>query len=52
MDEDDLEWVGNEKNILLLLRQFDAYVRSKIPNLKQLSHFSGMQNNAFMHREG
>ena len=31
MDEDDLKWVANEKNILLLLKQFHENFRSKTP---------------------
>ena len=52
MDEDDLKWVGNEKNVLLSLKQFHEHVRSKPLVLKKLSHFSEMQNDALMHREG
>ena len=39
VDEDDLKWVGNEKNILLLLQQFDEYVRSKTHNFKEIRSF-------------
>ena len=52
MNEDDLKWVGNEKNVLLSLKQFHEHVCSKPLVLKKLSHFSEMQNDALMHREG
>ena len=41
MDEDDLEWVANEQNILLLFKKFHENFRSK--NGK-LSHSSEIQN--------
>ena len=37
---------------MLLLKQFHEYVRSEPLGLKKLSHFSEMQNDALMHREG
>ena len=52
MDEDDLKWVANEKNILLLLEQFHENVVLKLPDFRTISHFSEMQNDALMHREG
>ena len=52
MDKNDLKWMENEKNILLLLKQFHEKFRSKIPRYRELSHSSEMQNNALMHRGG
>ena len=52
MDEGDFKWVGNEKNVLLLLNQLHEHVRSKPPVLRKLSHFSEMQIDALIHREG
>ena len=33
VNEDDLKWVENEKNVLLLLKQFHENVCSKNPNV-------------------
>ena len=53
VDEDDLKWVGNEKNISLLLKHFHEYFRAKTPSFKDFFHFSKkMENDALMHREG
>ena len=51
LDEDELKWVANEKNILLLLKQFHENVLSKTPRCRKLTHFSG-ENDALMHCEG
>ena len=40
------------KNISLLLKQFYEYCRSKTPRCGKLGHFSVLQNDALMHREG
>ena len=50
MDEDDLKWVANEKKILLFLKQFHGNCGFK--TTRKLGNFSGMQNDALMHREG
>ena len=55
MDEDDFEWAANEKNILSLLNiinDFNENFRFENPYLRQLSHFSEMQSDTLMHREG
>ena len=39
-NEDDLKWVGNEKNIVLSLEQFHGYLPSKTIGLGTLSHSS------------
>ena len=52
MNEDDLKWVKNEKNISLLLKQFRENLLSKTPRCRKLSHYSQIKNDAFMHREG
>ena len=40
MDEDDLKWLANEKNILLLLKQLRENFRSKSQCFMKLSHCS------------
>ena len=52
VDENDLQWVTNEKKILLLLRQFHANCRSETTSCRKLSNFSEMQDDAMRHREG
>ena len=52
MDEDDLKWVANERNISLSLKQFHENVRSKTSRCRELRYSSEMQNYALMHRQG
>ena len=47
--EDDLKWVTNELNILLLLKKFHDIVL--LQNGK-VCHSREMQNDALMHRDG
>ena len=44
----DLKWVTNKKDILLLLEQFNESVLSKP---QEISHSSQIENDALMHRE-
>ena len=43
---------GKLRKILLLLKQFHQNLCSKTPGFQKLGHFSEMQNDALMHREG
>ena len=52
MGENDLKWLGDEKNILLFLKQFQEKIVLKPLGLWKFSHSSEMQNVALMHREG
>ena len=52
VDEDDLKWVKNEKKITSLLKQSHENFRYKTLSCWKLSHFSDMQNDVFMNREG
>ena len=52
VNEDDLQWVTNEKKIVLFLRQFHENCRSKSTSCRKLSIFSEMQDDALRHREG
>ena len=52
MDEDDLMWVLYEKKVLLLLKQLQEKFRSKTPRCIKLRHFSKIEKDALMHREG
>ena len=49
MDENDLKWLPNEIKVWLLLRQFNEYFLSRH---RKLSHFSDMQYDVSMHRQG
>ena len=49
---DYLQWVTNEKKIVLFLRQFHENCRSKTISCRKLGNFSKMQDNALRHREG
>ena len=40
VDEDDLKWVANEKNMLSLSKLFHENFRSKTPRCTKLSHCS------------
>ena len=51
MDEDDLKWVANYKNILLSLKQFHKNVCTKTPMRRKFSHFSEMRYDALMRCE-
>ena len=52
MDEDDLNWVTFVKNIVIIKTVLENYCRSKTIKCKKLGHFSEIQNDALMHREG
>ena len=52
VDEDDLKWLTNEKNVLLFLKRFLKNVRSKTTRCGKLGHSLEMQNDALVHREG
>ena len=52
MDEDDLKWMANEKNILLLLNSSMETLALQPPDFRKLNHSSEMQHDALMHREG
>ena len=52
MDKDELKCVANEKNILLLLSTSIEMLGLKSLCYRKLSHYSEMQNDALMHREG
>ena len=52
VDEDDLKWVANEKNVLLLLKQSHKKIYSKTLRYRKLGNSSEMRNDALMHREG
>ena len=52
MNEDDLQWVTNEKKVVLFLRQFHENCRSEGTSCRRLSIFSEMQDDALRHREG
>ena len=52
VNEDDLKWLENEKNISLLSKQFRENIRFKTPGCGKLGHSSEMQSDALMHREG
>ena len=53
MDEDDLKWVTNEKNIVLFLNSSTKIVALKplVVGNEVILHRS-MQNDALIHREG
>ena len=40
------------KKIIVIIETVSENFRSKSPKYKKLSHFSQMQNDALMHREG
>ena len=51
LDEDDLKWVINEKNIVII-KKFHENFRSKTAvGFNKCSHSSEMQNDALIHRE-
>ena len=52
MDEDDLKWVANEKNMLLLLDSSMISFVLKPLGFRKLSHSKEMRNDALKHREG
>ena len=52
MDEDDLKWVTNGENIVLLLTSSIKEMVLKSLILENLGHFSEMRSDALMHREG
>ena len=47
-----MKYVANEKNILLILNSSKKFFVLKHIGCRKLSHFSAMQNDALMHREG
>ena len=51
MDEDDLKWIENEKNTLLLLKQLHGIFRPESSRCRELKYSSGMQHDAWMHLE-
>ena len=44
VDEDDLTWVAHDKSDIIVIKT--------APRFRKLSHYSDMQNDALMHREG
>ena len=50
--EDDFNRVTLVKNISFLLKQFYENCSPETPRCNKLSHFSVLQNDALMHREG
>ena len=52
VDEDELKCVANENNILLLLNTSIEMLGLKSLGSRKLSHYSEMQNDVLMHREG
>ena len=51
VDENDLEWVTDDKKILLLINSSKNIFVLKPIYCRKLSHFSEMQNGALMHQE-
>ena len=51
MNEDDLKWVTNGKNTVVIINQFLKKRVLKPLDIKELSHPSEMQNDASMHRD-
>ena len=51
MDEDDLKWVKNVKNILLFVKQFHENLCSKTTRFQEINPESEKRNDALMHRE-
>ena len=52
VDEDDLKWMANEKNILLLLNSSMETLALQPLDFRKLNHSSEMQHDSLMHREG
>ena len=51
VDVDDLKWVANEKNILLIKKKLHLNVHTKTHMCRKLNHPTEMRNDALMHRE-
>ena len=52
VDEDDLKWVKSKENCHVLVKQFHGIFPSKSLSCGKSIMFSGMLNDALMHREG